>query len=71
MVVVHAPKLGLATLEKIISLSSTDTFANLGLSPIYLPSLSFITLSPAMLSTLVVKLGVDTFLLISNDIKDK
>jgi len=69
--VVYAPKLGLLTLAKIISIASAGTLANLGVSPTYLPSLSSLTPYPATLNTLVVELGVDVVLLISNDIKDK
>ena len=68
MTVVHAPKLGLAALAKIISLASAGTLGNLGVSPIHLPSLASLTPSPATLSTLVVDLGVDVVLLISNGI---
>ena len=71
MAVVHAPKLGLATLAKIISLASAGTLANLGVSPTYLPSLASLTPSPATLNKLVIELGVDVVLLISNDIKQK
>jgi len=70
MAVVHAPKLGLATLAKIVSLASAGTLANLGVSPIYLPSLASLTPCPDTLNTLVVELGVDVVLIISNDIQD-
>lgn len=68
---VHAPKLGLATQAKIISLASADTLENVGVRPISLPSLASLAQSPATLNTLVVELGVDAVLLISNDIKEK
>jgi len=71
MAVVYAPKLGLLTLDKIISITSAGTFVNLGVSPTYLLSLSSLNPSPAMLNTLVVELSVDVVLLIRNDIKDK
>ena len=71
MAVVHVPRLGLATLAKIISLASAGTLANLGVSSEYLPSLAFFTPSPATLNILVTELGVDIVLLVSNDIKQK
>ena len=71
MAVVHVPRLGLATLAKIISLASAGTLANLGVSSEYLPSLAFFTPSPTTLNILVTELGVDIILLVSNDIKQK
>ena len=69
--VVLAPRIGLGTLAKIFSLASAGTLANLGLSQEYLPSLALLTPSPATLKSLVIELGVDVVLLISNDVKDK
>ena len=69
--VVLAPRIGLATLAKIFSLASAGTLASLGLLQEYLPSLALLTPSPVTLKSLVVELGVDVVLLISNDVKDK
>ena len=71
MAAVHAPKLGVESLAKIISLVSAGTLANLGVLSSDLPSLASLTPSPATLNKFVVELGVDVVLLISNDIKDK
>ena len=70
MAMVHTHKLGLIILAKIIPLTITGTLENLGVSPSYLISLACITPFPATLNNLVVELGVDIVLLISNDIKD-
>ena len=71
MDVVHASRLGLASLAKIISLASAGTLANLGVSSEYLTSLILFTLSPVTLNIHVTELGVDIVLLMSNDIKQK
>ena len=71
MAAVHAPKLGLETLSKIMALVSAATLANFGVAADDLPSLASLTPSTATLNHLVVELGVDMVLLISNDIRDK
>ena len=67
---VHAPKLGVDTLAMIIFIASTDTLANLGVIPSYLPAILQLTPSPATLNKLVIELGVDIVLLISKEIED-
>mmetsp|Transcript_46171 Transcript_46171/g.55586 ORF Transcript_46171/g.55586 Transcript_46171/m.55586 type:complete len:118 (-) Transcript_46171:1094-1447(-) len=71
MVILHAPKLGLATLVRIIFLTSVGTLDNLGVKEGGIPSLASLTPSPATLNTLVIELGVDVVLLISKDIQNK
>ena len=71
MDIVHAPKLGMATLAKIISLASVGTLTNLGVKEADLPSLASLTPSTATLNTLVIELGVGVVLLISKDIQNE
>lgn len=71
MAAVHCPKLGLETLSKILSLVSAGILSTLGVSTDEFPSLASLTPPPATLNKLVIGLGTDTVLLISNDITDK
>ena len=71
MAAIHFPKLGLEILSKILSLASAGILSTLGVSADELPSFPSLTSSPATLKKLVIELGTDTILLISNDIKDK
>ena len=59
MAIAHAPKLGLATLAKIISLASAGTLANLGVKESDLQSLISLTPSHTTLNKLIIELGVD------------
>ena len=67
---VHAPKLGVDILVKIVCIASAGTLANLGVNPSYLPALLQLTPSPATLNKLVIELGVDIMLLVSKEKKD-
>ena len=69
MTIVHVPKLGLATLAKIISLASACALANLGMKEADLPSLVSFTPSHVTLNKLVIELGVNVVLLISKDVQ--
>ena len=71
MAVVHAPKIGLDTLAKIICLTSDGTLYNFGVSSSILPALSHMSPSSATLNELVIKLGVDIAVLISKDTQEK
>jgi len=71
MAAVHAPKIGMVTLAKIFSLACAANLIDLGVSEDNLPSLASITPSATTLNRLVVELGVDMVLLISDAIKDK
>ena len=71
MAMVHAPRLGVGTMAKIISLASAGTLANLGVSSSYLPSIANMTPCASTLRTSIVQLGVDIVLLISRDIRRK
>jgi len=70
MAAIHAPKLGVDTLAKIVCIASAGTFENLEVGPSYLPALLQVTPSPATLNKRVIELGVNIMLLIGKEIED-
>ena len=69
MAMVHAPRLVVDKMTKLISLDSACTLANLGVSPAYLPSIAIINPCASTLGAYIVQLGVNIVLLISCDIR--
>ena len=71
MAMLHAPKAGVETMEKVIMLSAAAFAANIGISEEDLPNISKISPSSTTLKQLLVKLAVESVLMTSEEIKDK
>ena len=71
MAMLHAPKVGVETMEKVIMLSAAAFAANIGISEEDLPNISKISPSSTTLKQLLVKIAVESVLMTSKEIKDK
>ena len=71
MAMLHAPKVGVETMEKIISLLAAAFAANIGIDEKYLPDISKISPSSTTLKQLLVDLTVESVLLTSEEVKGK
>ena len=71
MAVVHAPKVGLETMQKIVSLVSAGTLANLGLDEGMVQYIPNILPCANSLKRFVFELGCDIVMKTSNEIKNK
>ena len=71
MEMIHAPKVGLESMAKIITLACAGTLANLGIYEVYLPHIPLLTPSADTLKNFIFELGVDVILLTGEEIKNK
>ena len=71
MAMLHAPKVGVETMEKTVSLLAAAFAANFGIDEKYLPDISKISPSSTTLKQLLVDLTVESVLLTSEEVKGK
>ena len=71
MAMLHAPKMGVEIMDKVIALSAAAFVANIGIDPSYLRQVCKISPRPTTLKQLLVELAVESVMLTSEEIKDK
>jgi hypothetical protein len=71
MAMLHAPKVGMETMERIIALSAAAFASNIGIAPEYLVNVVGMYLSAAYLKTLLITLASEVVLLMSENMKGK